>query len=143
MAGKKPIATNIVLEREYALATNEPYHILDTIIPRERLLTVLANRPFPKIPDDIDIVFDLAGSISEDAQSVTSALTQIDVVIVPIYNELKCITAGLHTILEVQNFNQNIVVVATKLTKQRGGKGSDWNEYADFKNIQNFVHQKI
>lgn len=32
-AGKTPIATNIALDREYALATNEPYNLLDTILP--------------------------------------------------------------------------------------------------------------
>jgi len=142
-AGKTPIATNIVLDREYALATNEPFHILNQIVPKERLLTVPINQPFPDIPRDIDIVFDLAWTISEDAQSITSALKQSDVIIVPIYNELKCITAGLHTILEVQNFNKNIVVVVTKLTKQREDTGNDWEKFTDFQNVQRFVHQKI
>jgi hypothetical protein len=49
-----------VLYREYALGTNEPYHILDTFIPEERLLTVANDEPFPDIPEEIDIVFDLA-----------------------------------------------------------------------------------
>jgi len=51
------------------------------------------NDPFPKIPDNIDIVFDLSGTLSQSAQSITSALKQSDVVIVPIYNEIKAITA--------------------------------------------------
>ena len=142
-AGKTPIATNIILDREYALATNEPFHILDQIVPKETLLTVPIHEPFPDIPDDIDIVFDLAWSISQDARSITSALTQSDVIIIPIYNELKCIIAGLHTILEVNNFNKNIIVIATKLTKQRADKGSDWTKFTDFTNIQRFVHNKI
>jgi hypothetical protein len=32
-AGKTPMAVNIALDREYALATNEPYNLLDTILP--------------------------------------------------------------------------------------------------------------
>lgn len=142
-SGKTPIATNIVLDREYALGTNEPYHILDSFIPEERLLTVATDEPFRDIPEEIDIVFDLAGSISKDAKSITSALSQSDVVLIPIYNELKCLTAGLHTILEVANFNQNIIVVATKLTKQKGDTGFDWTKYQDFKNIEQFVQWKI
>jgi len=117
--------------------------ILDTFIPEERLLTVSSDEPFPKIPKEIDIVFDLAGSISRNAHSITSAIEQSDVVIVPIYNEIKCLTAGLHTILEVANFNKNIIVVACKLTKQKGDSGSDWSQYHDFKNIRKFVHWKI
>lgn len=142
-AGKTPIATNIVLDREYALGTNEPYHILDTFIPEERLITVASDEAFPAIPNDIDIVFDLAGSISKNAHSITSALQQSDLVIIPIFNELKCLTAWLHTILEVANFNKNIVVVATKLIKQKGDIWCDWKSYADFKNIKKFIKTKI
>jgi len=70
-------------------------------------------------------------------------LKQSDVIIVPIYNELKCIAAGLHTILEIQSFNRNIVVVVTKLTKQSEDTGNDWKKFSDFKNVQRFVRQKI
>jgi hypothetical protein len=142
-AGKTPIATNIVLDREYALGTNEPYHILDTFIPEERLITVASDEAFPVIPNDIDIVFDLAGSISKNAHSITSALQQSDLVIIPIFNELKCLTAWLHTILEAANFNKNIVVVATKLIKQKADIWSDWKHYSDFKNIENLIKAKI
>ena len=51
--------------------------------------------------------------------SITSALSQSDVVIVPIYDELKCLNSGIHTIMEVAEFNKNVIVVATKLTKEK------------------------
>ena len=76
------------------------------------------NEPFPKIPDNIDIVFDLAGSISNDAKSITSALSQSDLVLVPIYNEIKSIKAGLSTISECLPLNPRIVVIATKLQRR-------------------------
>jgi len=66
---------------------------LDTFIPEERLITVASDEAFPVIPNNIDIVFDLAGSISKNAHSITSALQQSDLVIIPIFNELKCLTA--------------------------------------------------
>ena len=142
-AGKTPIATNIALDREYAIGTNEPYHILDTFIPEERLISIEPHEEFPTIPDDIDIVFDLAGSISRYASSITSAIQQSDLVIVPIYNEIKSLSAGIHTILEVGNFNKNILVVATKLQKQKGEFFKDWSESADFLNIQSAVKSKV
>ena len=142
-AGKTPIATNIVLERGYALGTNEPYHIFDTFIPDERLLSIEPHESFPLIPDGIDIVFDLAGSLSKENESIVSALKQSDIVIVPIYNEIKSLNAGVHTILEVANFTKNILVVATKLTKQRGEVFKDWKESEDFKNIEKTVNTKI
>ena len=142
-AGKTPIATNIVLDREYALATNEPYNILSTFIPEDRLLNVELEVPFPSIPDHIDIVFDLAWSISKKSLSIPSAIEQSDVVIVPIYNELKCLSAGLNTIIEVANFNKNIIVVATKLIKQKGDHSPDWKQCQDFKNIERMIQSKI
>ena len=142
-AGKTPIATNIVLERGYALGTNEPYHIFDTFIPDERLLSIEPHEAFPLIPEGIDIVFDLAGSLSRENESIVSAVKQSDLVIVPIYNEIKSLNAGIHTILEIANFTKNILVVATKLNKQRGEVFKDWKESEDFKNIEQAVNTKI
>lgn len=109
-AWKTPIATNIALDRDYAIGTNEPYPIYEGFIPEERLLAIDLNEPFPKIDDDIDIVFDLAGSISQESYSITSAIKQSDVVIVPIYNEVKAIKAWLNTIAEILRFTDKVIV---------------------------------
>ena len=143
-AGKTPIATNIALDRGYAIWTNEPYHIFDGFIPDNQLLSLDLNDSFPAIPDDVDIVFDLAGSISKSSLSITSAIKQSDVVLVPIYNEVKSIKAGLNTIAEVMNFNKNIVIIVTKLQKKKKTDVfKSWTESDDFLNIQNAVHSQI
>jgi len=143
-AGKTPIATNIALDRSYAVWTNEPYHIFDGFIPDNQLLSLDLNDTFPTIPDDVDIVFDLAGSISKTAYSITSAIKQSDVVLVPIYNEVKSIKAGLNTIAEVMNFNKNVIVIATKLQKRKKTDVfKSWAKSDDFLNIQNAVHSQI
>lgn len=142
-AGKTPLAVNIVLDNEWAIGTNEPYHVLDTFVPDERLLSVPMEEEFPEIPDDIDIVFDLAGSISRHSLSITSAVKQSDLVIVPIYNELKCLTAGVQTILEVAPFTENIIVVATKLQKKRGEIFKDWSDSQDCRNVRKVVEEMI
>lgn len=143
-AGKTPIATNIALDREYALATNEPYNLLDTILPEERLFSLQPDEEFPVFPDGIDVVFDLAGLMSRDARpSIVSAVSQSDVVLVPIYNELKCIHAGIHTIQELLPYNKNIVVVATKLVKRKGEAFKDWGDCEDAKNIKSVVDHAI
>lgn len=143
-AGKTPIATNIALDREYALATNEPYNLLDTILPEERLFALQPDEEFPAFPDEIDVVFDLAGLMSRDARpSIVSAVSQSNVVLVPIYNELKCIHAGIHTIRELLPYNQNIVVVATKLVKRKGEAFKDWSDSEDAKNIKSVVEHAV
>ena len=137
-AGKTPIATNIVLDREYALGTNEPFHVFEDFIPDDRLLTIHMEERFPEIPDDIDIVFDLAGSISTHAHSISSALKQADLVIVPTWNEVKSLHSAVGTIKEVASFTDDILVVATKLQKKRREtlQNGDWTQSVDFKNIK-------
>jgi len=142
-AGKTPIATNIVLDKQYALGTNELYHMFDNFIPEEKLLAVELHEAFPPIPNDIDIVFDLAGSISRGASSIFSAISQSDVVIIPIYNEIKSLNAGIHTILEVSNLTKNIIVIATKLQKQKKEVFIDWKDSLDCKNIENMIKNNI
>ncbi|UWQ56040.1 hypothetical protein K3721_19025 (plasmid) [Leisingera caerulea] len=143
-AGKTPISTNIALDKEYALATNEPYNLLDTILPEERLLSLQPEEEFPAFPDEIDVVFDLAGLMSRDARpSIVSAVSQSDVVLVPIFNELKSLHAGVHTIKELLPFNRNLVVVATKLEKRKGEVFTDWSESEDAKNIKAVVEYGV
>lgn len=143
-AGKTPIAANIALSREYALATNEPYNLLDAILPEERLFSLQPEEEFPNFPEGIDVVFDLAGLMSRDARpSIVSAVSQSDVILVPIYNELKCIHAGIHTIKELLPYNKNLVIVATKLTKRKGEVFKDWAESEDAKNIKAVVDHTI
>lgn len=89
-------------------------------------------------------MFDLAGSISTTAHSITSAIKMSNWVIVPIYNEFKCLVAGLNTINQIKEYNNNIVVVATKLHKTKNDVFSnDWRKCEDYKNIANAVAQKI
>lgn len=141
-AGKTPIATNIALDRELAIGTNEPYPVFEEFIPDDRLLCLDLNEPFPTISDDIDIVFDLAGSISSNAQSITSAIMQSNVVLIPIYNEVKAIKAGLNTLAKVQALNPHIVVIATKLQKRKKTDiFTDWTQSEDFQNIAQAVAQ--
>jgi cellulose biosynthesis protein BcsQ len=145
-AGKTPIATNIALDREYAIGTNEAFHVFDSFIPDERLMALDLSESFPEIPDDIDIVFDLAGAISEHSHSITSAVAQSDLVIVPIFNEVKSLNSGIGTLREisrVEGFHGELLVVATKLQKQSGErfKGDDWRQSRDFLNVEAAVRE--
>ena len=143
-AGKTPIATNIVLDRGYALGTNEHFHVFDGFIPDDRLLALEANEAFPDVPDEIDIVFDLAGSITENSISIISALKQADIVIVPISNEVKSLRSGIGTIREIKQFTSNILVVATKLQKHRKDTfKDDWRQCSDFVNVKKQLESNL
>ncbi|MFT2112749.1 hypothetical protein [Marinomonas sp. 2405UD68-3] len=145
-AGKTPISTNIILDKNFCIGTNEAFHIYDSLLEDNRLIALDTEEPFPnELKEmDIDIVFDLAGSISKLAVSITSALSMSDVVLVPIYNEYKSLVAGLNTIHQIRQYNSNIVVVATKL--QKGKKETfidDWKKSNDYQNIADAVKDKF
>ena len=144
-AGKTPIATNIILDKNYLVGTNEKFHIYDELVKDDELIAIDITDEFPiEIKNrNLDIVFDLAGTISSQAHSITSAIKMSDIVIVPIYNELKSLKSGINSIDQILNHNKNVIVVATKLIKQKGEIFNDWHKSADYKNIANLVHNEI
>jgi len=144
-AGKTPIATNIFLDRQYAIGTNERFHVFESmeVVDDDAFMCIDYEEEFPEIPDDIDIVFDLAGSISKSSGSIISAINQSDLVIVPIEDELKSINSGINTLLELESVKASVLVVATKLKKGRKEVfTNDWTESASFKNIKNAIVDK-
>ena len=146
-AGKTPIATNIALDKDYCIGTNEAFHVYEGIIDDNQLISLDTEEEFPDV-GNVNIVFDLAGSISKSAHSITSALKMSDYVIVPIYNEYKCLVAGLNTISQILEYNNNIIVVATKLQKTKkdilmANGSNDWYNSEDYKNISRAVFEKI
>lgn len=142
-AGKTPISANIAFDRGYALGTNEPFNVLEDIFDDDKVLAIAADDAFPDLPEDIDIVFDLAGSISRHAHSITSALRQSDLVIVPVYNDFKSRKSAIGTILEVEPITRSILVVATKLQAQKGEFVKDWSTSRDFRQIEQDLHANI
>lgn len=153
-AGKTPIATNIALDLGYCVGTNEGIDCYSHLLSDEQFIRVGQNEEFPKFTNDTNVVFDLSGSIGDKALSITSAIKQSNVVIVPIYNHTRSLQGGITTILEVMQFTKHIVVVATKLKKskdntekKKNGKliigEYDWTQCEDFINIENQVRENI
>jgi hypothetical protein len=152
-AGKTPIATNIALDFGYCVGTNESIDVYGDLFDEEQVLVVGQDDPFPELTDDTDIVFDLSGSISGTAQSIISAIKQSDLVIVPIYNHTRSLKGGIQTILEVEQFTKNIIVIATKLVKSKtkvkkkesdlGFGNYDWKTSKDFLNIEKQVMENV
>jgi hypothetical protein len=152
-AGKTPIATSIALDNACCIGTNESIDVYGHLFSEDTQVTIGQNEAFPDYTDETSIVFDLSGSISNTAISITSAIKQSDVVIVPIYNHTRCLQGGLQTILEVQQFTKNIIVVATKLTKSKftgkrkegdlGFGAYDWTKSEDFINIKNQIEKNV
>jgi hypothetical protein len=142
-AGKTPISANIAFDRGYALGTNEPFNVLEDVFDDDQVISVAADDIFPELPPEIDIVFDLAGSISRHAHSITSAIKQSDLVIVPVYNDFKSRKSAIGTILEIEPFTKNILIVATKLQAQKGEFIKDWTKSRDFLQIERDIRANV
>lgn len=138
-AGKTPIAANIALELDFAVWTNESYDTYSSFIADDKLLHIGVHEEFPAIPNGIDIVFDLAWSMWQFELSIPSAIKQSDVVLVPISNEFKSLKAWIKSIQNIAQYNPNIVVVATKLIKQKSESEKSWNNSSEFININQWV----
>lgn len=145
-AGKTPISANIALDKDYCVGTNELFHVYEGMFPDNKIIALKPEEAFPvELKEhDIDVVFDLAGSISQYSMSISSALQISDVVLIPIYDEYKSLVAGLNTVNQVMEYNDNIIVVATKLEKhKRDVFSDDWRESRAYKNIEKAVREKF
>lgn len=143
--GKTSIATNIILDREYAIGCNECENAYKYFIPEDRRIAIDLSHSFPSISNDIDMIIDLGGVLSAISRSITSALLQSDLVFVPIEDEFKSLQKGIETLKEInalEGFNGVVMVIATKLKKERKERFSDWEECKAFKNIKSNLEEE-
>ena len=123
--GKSPIASELALRNDWAVATNEAVDdvTIDDVLPEERLLIVPEDEAFPDLKG-YDIVFDLKGSLTKaSAPSIQSGLGQSDWVIVPTVALRDTLIKTNRTLEEIREFRPELIektiVVATHL-KTRG-----------------------
>lgn len=123
--GKSPIASELALRNDWAVATNEALDdvTIDDVLPEDRLLIVPEDEAFPDL-DGYDIVFDLKGSLTKaSAPSIKSALSQSDWVIVPTVALRDTLIKTNRTLEEIRDFKPELmaktIVVATHV-KTRG-----------------------
>ncbi len=91
---------------------------------------------------DVTNNIDTFGMINT-SHSITSAIKQSDLVIIPIFNEIKSLSAGIGTIQEIIPFNKNIMVIATKLQKTKGEVFTDWKNSNEYQNIDKIIRTSI
>ena len=144
--GKSPIALELALRNEWAIATNENVDdvSIDDVIPEERLLIVNETEPFPDL-EGYDVVFDLGGKISEHgAVSIQSALDQSDMVLVPTVALIDTMIKTNRTLEEIQNYRPDLLertaIVATHL-KTKGKFSRSYEDGEQYQMIRNAVKE--
>ena len=120
--GKTYFACEVALRWGYNYATNQnrPRKKIEKILPDGQFLQVEPNGEFPVLPDDMEVVFDLAGELVGYESSIVSALEQADVILVPIINDSDTPEATAYALSELEqesDVTNNIVLIATDLGK--------------------------
>lgn len=137
--GKTPLSICIALDEEYALVTNESYDALSDQMEESRLLYVKSDQDMPNFDDGIEVVFDLAGTMTSGDFATVSALKQSDVVVIPMCNNLGALKAGIKTIRAVHKLNKPVIIAATKLRSKTKKKNEDWQNSSDYITISEWV----
>ena len=123
--GKSPIASELALRNDWAVATNEALDdvTIDDVLTEERLLIVPEDEAFPEL-EGFDVVFDLKGSLTKaSAPSIKSALSQSDWVIVPTVALRDTLIKTNRTLEEIREFQPALIektIVAATHVKTRG-----------------------
>jgi hypothetical protein len=136
--GKTPLSVMFNVDHGFAIGCNESTDIYAKHLNPDMYLLHKMDQAFPQIPDDINIVFDMAGTLTEYDHALVSALRQSDVVIVPISNCEVSKDLGANTIRAISDITKRIVVVATHL-ERNNEQGVPWTETADFKEVFDVV----
>lgn len=118
--GKTYFACEIALRMQYNYATNQnrPRKHIEDMLPEGQFLQVGSSEEFPQLDDDFDVVFDLAGELVGYENSIVSALSQADVILVPVINDEDTPEATAYAIKElstVDSITGQIVLLATDL----------------------------
>ena len=144
--GKSPIALELALRNDWAIATNENVDdvSIDDVIPEDRLLIVPENEPFPDMKD-YEVVFDLGGKISEHgAISIKSALDQSDMVLVPTVALIDTLIKTNRTIEEIKAYKPELLdktaIVATHL-KTKGKFSRSYEDGEQYQTIKNAIKE--
>lgn len=113
--GKTSISAEIAMRLGLPIITNEPYTTLDIIFNEDNLLQLKKDEPVPYYENQ-GMVFDFGGYIDE---RVIDAIKQSDYVLVPTIPEISDIQVLINSIMEIQKYNQNIVIVVNKTESEK------------------------
>jgi MinD-like ATPase involved in chromosome partitioning or flagellar assembly len=143
--GKTSLSAAIAMEWEhFGVGTNESFHTWTEIIDEQRLLEC---SPFEEFPDfsseQLNVLIDLSGDVTEQSISITSAVAQSDVVIVPVIPDRQAIFSAANYIMTIAPYNSNIIVVANMLQKGAKERFSSWQESKEFLMIKELLASQL
>lgn len=113
--GKTTISLNLALSLNKNIITNDSYTFLNLVLPEDYFLIVGKDKKeFPKIDENLDIIYDFGGWIDD---RIVPIMRESDLIIIPLINRLSNNQASINSIQEALNINKNILVVVNASEK--------------------------
>lgn len=106
--GKRSISAEIALNLEAGIVTNEPYFILESIIPEKSLIKIGATGKLPNVSLDVPLIYDFGGYVDDRVLETCSRANHIIIPINPLFDG--DIQAGIHTATELKRFTDKIIL---------------------------------
>lgn len=138
--GKTAIALDLALRNpSFLIGTNQSTSNLVERIGEELVLAIEPEEEFMDVSGRANIVFDLAGHISQSSiGSVVSAVKQSQVCIIPVVpGDDESIERAASTIINIEDHAQNVIVVINKMSKTL--PGIPYEKQPDYREIQEYL----
>jgi hypothetical protein len=103
---------NLALTMDYGVVTNDIYSPIEEVF--DNVLKISPSEEFPEFPPEAEVIFDLGGYI--EARSVP-VLRNSRVIIVPTINEYSILQTTINSVAEIEEYNNNICIVANRTKK--------------------------
>lgn len=112
--GKTAISLNLALELDIGIVTNDVLTPFERVLNEERILKLFPTDIMPDLEEN-DAIFDFGGYPDSRAISV---LKQSNHVIIPVNNnDINSLETSVNSIVEIEKYNKNIIIVATQTKK--------------------------
>lgn len=152
--GKTSLSSAMALDSRFhgfGVATNETFTLWDELIDEERFVQSSPLKPFGDFKSEqLDVIFDLSGDVTEQSYSISSATSQSNVVVIPTFATRNSIFSTVNYIQAISEFNQNFIIVANALEKQSKEKlpkdknnFEDWTASQDYQLIKSMVTDSL
>lgn len=112
--GKTSISLNIALKLNIPVVTNDQYSPLERLLKKENFIKLKRKQLLPDFKKEHSLLFDFGGYADNRISKISSIS---DYVLIPTINEFLNIQSTINTIKELENFNQNIIVIANRIKK--------------------------
>ena len=106
--GKTAVSLNIALTHGYAVVTNDPLSIIDSVLEKNRHAILDDGEPLPEIDADIPVLYDFGGFPDQRA---IPALKEAQALIVPTLSHSETLQTTLNFLEEIRKYKRAGILV--------------------------------